>query len=120
MQCVNMGVCMLECVYSCGCVLLCIVVHLHVYTRCLCTLCLCECVCMESKCRGVYVCACMFETNVHLRARACFQRGPSPCAWTLSGTHMLLIKSLEPRPGAGVSHTRGPMPHSRGACPTRK
>lgn len=34
--------------------------------------------------------------------------------------HMLLIKSLEPWPGAGVSHTQSPVPDSRGACPTRK
>lgn len=36
---------------------------------------------------------------------------------------MLLIKDFQgqqPQPGAGVSHTQSPMPHSRGARPTRK
>lgn len=57
----------------------------------------------------VHVCLRAGFTYVH----GCVSRGaqgatpwPSPCTWTWSGTHMLLIKSLEPRPGAGVSHTR--------------
>lgn len=68
------------------------------------------------------MCMCVSESRGHARAGECFQRGqadpwPSPSSQAWGGTHMLLIKSLQqlprwrqPRPGAGVSHTRSPCP----------
>lgn len=127
-QCVNMDTCMLElCIVSvCTCVL-CIWAYTH-----------------DIVCFAAHVNVCIQGTSVWwyvTRVQVCLKaecthvnavlpEGPraTPClslcsrAW--SRTHMLLIKSLErlqwQLPGAGVSHTRSPMPHSRGACPSRK
>lgn len=69
-QCVNVGACIPACVQRCGCVLLYAVVHLCV------TMCVLMCVPEEQVCGGIEVCACMFESRVHICAWMCFQRGP--------------------------------------------